>query len=185
MPKPRSQNAEPPGGRNDAGDGGLELYLVRHAIAAERGREWPDDDLRPLTTGGIRKFEKAVAGLANLKIVVNEVLTSPLVRARQTADLLSSGLPNRPPVRVLEALAPGDEPARLMEEAARVSRSRRVALVGHEPGLGELAAFLIGAERAVPFKKGGVCRIDLKSTNARSGTLVWFLTPKILRDLAD
>jgi phosphohistidine phosphatase len=186
MPKPRSRNTRPPTERNGAADGGRELYLVRHAIAAERGREWPDDTLRPLTARGMAKFERAVAGLANLKIVVDEVLTSPLVRAHQTADLLASGLSNRPPVRVLDALAPGHGPARVLEEVARVARGRRVALVGHEPGLGELAAFLIGARRAMVFKKGGVCRIDLEPGGDGSpGALVWFLTPKILRGLAE
>jgi len=186
MPKPRSRSASVPAERSPATDSGFEIYLVRHAIAAARGREWPDDDLRPLTDHGIARFEKAVAGLANLKLVVDEVLTSPLVRARQTADLLASGLPDKPPVRVLEALAPGHQPAHVVADLARVARGRRVVLVGHEPGLGELAAFLIGARRALAFKKGGACRIDLASgVKHPSGALVWFLTPKIMRDLAE
>ncbi|HET9361040.1 MAG TPA: phosphoglycerate mutase family protein, partial [Vicinamibacterales bacterium] len=69
-----------------------ELYLVRHAIAAERGEAWPDDDTRPLTERGIARFKEGVAGLGRLDAVIDEILTSPLVRARQTADLLSAGL---------------------------------------------------------------------------------------------
>jgi phosphohistidine phosphatase len=185
MPKPHLRNTRAAGERSDAEDRGRRLYLVRHAIAAERGREWPDDDVRPLTNRGIARFKNAVAGLANLNVVVDEVLTSPLVRARQTADLLASGLPDGPPVQVLEALAPGHESARVVEAVTRVARGGRIALVGHEPGLGELAAFLIGSRRAVAFRKGGVCRIDLESATAPlSGALVWFLTPKILRVLA-
>jgi len=171
--------------RRSASKEGRELYLVRHAIAAARGPEWPDDALRPLTDSGISKFKKVVEGLAAMDLVVNEVLTSPLVRARQTADLLASGLPDHPPVKVLEALTPEHAPARVFEAVARVARGRRVALVGHEPGLGELAALLIGARRTIPFKKGGVCRIDVETPVApRSGTLVWFATPRILRRLA-
>ena len=185
MPKPRSRNVRPPAVWSGARDGVREFYLVRHAIAEERGREWPDDDVRPLTARGIARFEEAVVGLASMKIVLDEVLTSPLVRARQTADLLASGLPDRPPVRVVDALAPGHNPARVAEDVARVARGRRVALVGHEPALGELAADLVGGHRASPFKKGGVCRIDLDAGADRSGVLVWFLTPKILRSLAE
>ena len=61
-----------------------ELYIVRHAIAAERGSEWPDDTKRPLTERGINRFKEVVKGLRRLDITVDEVFTSPLVRARQT-----------------------------------------------------------------------------------------------------
>ena len=71
-----------------------------------------------------------------------------------------------------------------MTQLAKVARRRRVALVGHEPDLGELAAHLIGAGRALAFKKGGVCRIDVGSLSARrAGTLVWFVPPGLLRQL--
>lgn len=185
MPKPRRRNITAPAEPPNAAAGGAELYLVRHAVAAARGSEWPDDDVRPLTDRGISRFKEAVAGLKALDVVVDEVLTSPLVRARQTADLLASGLAGRPPVRVLGALASGRSPAQVMEQVAGAVRGRRVALVGHEPALGELAAFLIGARHAIPFKKGGVCRIDVEAMASRpTGALVWLATPRILRELA-
>jgi phosphohistidine phosphatase len=106
------------------------------------------------------------------------------VRAKQTADLLAAGLPGKPTVKILDALAPGHTPGSLMAQLARTARRRRIALVGHEPSLGELAAHLIGAGRALPFKKGGVCRIDVESlTSRRPGALTWFLQPKMLRGL--
>ena len=186
MPKPRRRRASVPAERRSAAEVSRELYLVRHAIAAERGPEWLDDGRRSLTDRGVTRFRKAVAGLAALGLVVDEVLTSPLVRARQTADLLAADLPDHPPVKVLEALAPGHTPERVVQEVARVMRGRRVALVGHEPCVGELAAFLIGTRRATPFKKGGVCRIDVEFTGDHpAGTLVWFATPGMLRRLAE
>lgn len=164
----------------------VELYLVRHAIAAPRGAEWPDDDKRPLTARGVARFKEAVAGLRALGMEVDEIFTSPLVRATQTADLLAGGLTGKPPVRTLDALSPGHEPRSVLAQLARASRRRRVALVGHEPGLGELAAHLIGAGRALPFKKGGVCRIDVESLSSRrAGALAWFVTPRLLRALGD
>ena len=162
----------------------VELYLVRHAIAAERGPEWPDDSKRPLTERGIERFREIVDGLVWLDVQVDIVLTSPLVRAKQTAQYLSSGLPSRPPLSIAETLAPGHVPAEIMEAVAREARNhKRLALVGHEPDLGELAGWLLGTKRAIPFKKGGACRIDLDSVTARHGTLCWHLPPKALRKL--
>ncbi|HZJ30666.1 MAG TPA: phosphohistidine phosphatase SixA [Vicinamibacterales bacterium] len=161
-----------------------ELYIVRHAIAAERGSEWPDDTKRPLTERGINRFKEVVKGLRRLDITVDEVFTSPLVRARQTAEILASGLEGKAPVKVLDALAPGHTAASVMTQLARVAKRRRVALVGHEPELGELAAYLIGAGRALAFKKGGICRIDLGSLTSKSAaSLVWFLPPNVARQV--
>lgn len=161
-----------------------ELYLVRHAIAAERGPDWPDDDKRPLTQQGITRFKECVAGLAWLRAAIDEVVTSPLVRAAQTADLLAAGVGGQPSIRVFPELAPGHAPEEVMRRLPKVTRRRRLALVGHEPGLGELAAHLIGAGRPLAFRKGAVCRIDLESLHTgQAGALLWFLQPKVLRRL--
>jgi phosphohistidine phosphatase len=161
-----------------------ELYVVRHAIAAERGPDWPDDDKRPLTEKGISRFKEGVAGLTWLDVVLDEIFTSPLVRAKQTADLLAADIPGKPQVKLLPALAPGTGPEEVMTQLAKTARRRRIAVVGHEPGLGELAAHLLGARRPLPFRKGGVSRIDLQGlTGKRPGSLIWFVTPKMLREL--
>jgi phosphohistidine phosphatase len=161
-----------------------ELYLVRHAIAADRGSEWPDDNKRPLTERGIHRFKDEVKGLRRLDVELDEIFTSPLLRAKQTAELLAAGLEGKPPIKVLDALAPGHTPAAVMTHLARAAKRRRIAIVGHEPDLGELAAHLIGAGRALPFKKGGVCRIDMGSlTSKRAASLTWFLPPTVLRQV--
>jgi phosphohistidine phosphatase len=161
-----------------------DLYLVRHAIAAERGDEWPDDSKRPLTEAGINRFKEAVEGLAWLDVGIDEIFTSPLVRAKQTATLLAHGLGNKTSVKTLDALAPGHSPRQVMIELSRAAKRHRIALVGHEPGLGELAAHLLGSPRVLPFKKGGACQIAIQGlTSRRPGELVWFLPPKVLRRL--
>ena len=161
-----------------------DLYLVRHAIAAQRGEEWPDDSKRPLTEAGINRFKEVVEGLAWLDVDIDEIFTSPLVRAKQTATLLAHGLGNKTSVKTLDALAPGYAPRQVMNELSRMAKHHRIALVGHEPGLGELASHLIGSSRALPFKKGGVCYIAIQGlTSRRPGELVWFLPPKVLRRL--
>jgi phosphohistidine phosphatase len=162
----------------------FELYLVRHAIAAERGDQWPDDAKRPLTERGIARFKESLKGLVWLDVELDEVITSPLVRSKQTAELLAAGVAGKPIIKVLDALAPGYAPSAVVSELVKTARRRRVALVGHEPGLGELAAHLISARRPLAFKKGGICRVDLASFGSRRpGALVWFVTPKVLRKL--
>jgi len=163
-----------------------DLYLVRHAISAERGSEWPDDTKRPLTEAGISRFKEVVEGLVWLDVEIDEIFTSPLVRARQTATLLANGLANKATVKTLEALAPSHSPRSMMSELNSAAKRHRIALVGHEPGLGELAAHLIGAPRPLPFKKGGVALITVQGLTARRpGELTWFLPPKVLRRLAE
>ena len=165
--------------------GPTELYLVRHAIAAERGEDWPNDDKRPLTARGVARFKEEVDGLAKMGVAIDEIFTSPLVRAKQTAEIIAAGLPGKPAVKILDALAPGHAPGSVMAQLAKQARRRRIAIVGHEPDLGELAAHLIGAGRALPFKKGGVCRIDVESlTSRRPAALTWFVTPRLLRKIA-
>jgi phosphohistidine phosphatase len=164
--------------------GPTQLYLIRHAIAAERGPDWPDDDKRPLTERGIARFKECVKGLAWLDLQVDEIFTSPLVRAKQTADILAAGVSGKPVIKVLDALSPGHTATSVLAQLNKAARRRRIALVGHEPDLGELAAHLIGAGRALPFKKGGACRIDVESLSSRrAGALDWFVTPKVLRRL--
>jgi phosphohistidine phosphatase len=162
----------------------IELYLIRHGLAAERGREWPDDAKRPLTPSGISKLRKEAQALEAIQVAFDQIISSPLVRARQTADAFAE-MKNTPPVAISDALSPAGTPSAVMQELAKHLRKGRIALVGHEPNLGELAAYLIGAHAALEFKKGGICRIDFDVPPAKAaGMLRWFVTPKILRKLA-
>jgi phosphohistidine phosphatase len=122
--------------------------------------------------------------LAAADVELDEIFTSSLVRARQTAELLGAGLKGKPPIKLLKELEPGHGPNAVVQQLARDARKRRLALVGHEPDLGELASYLLGTKKPLPFKKGGVCRIDLAALpSTRAGTLVWMMPPKILRRL--
>ena len=156
------------------------LYLVRHAIAEPRGASWPDDALRPLSAQGRRRFAGAVAGLVKLEGVPSRILTSPYVRARQTAELLAVG-GSGSVVDVLPQLEPGQAASTLLTRLRKLGIDVGVALVGHEPDMGCLAATLLGATRPIPFKKGAICRIDVAWGRVATGTLVWFLPPVALR----
>ena len=164
--------------------GPYELYLVRHGLAEERGEAWPDDARRPLTSEGLAQMRKAVRGLARLGVVIDVVLTSPLVRARQTAEILAGGFEPKPPVTNVDSLALDSSYAAVVADLEKHARKTRIALVGHEPGMGELAARLIGSRHSIAFKKGAVCRIDVDEIPPSGpGDLRWLLTPKLLRSL--
>ena len=161
-----------------------ELYLIRHGVAAERGEAWPDDTKRPLTDEGVRRLRKIADGLAGIGVSFDVMLTSPLVRAKQTAEIIASGLNPHPPIVTTDALAPGGSYAAVLDDLAKQARRRRIALVGHEPGLGALAARLIASRHALEFMKGAVARIDVAALPPTgAGSLHWFLTPRLLRRL--
>lgn len=163
----------------------FELYLVRHAIAAERGPNYPDDRERPLTSEGIARFKQAVEGLKDFDVTLDLVVTSPLVRASHTAELLVAGIGGKPRLETLEALAPGGRMSQVLDAIAKFSkRAPHLALVGHEPDLGELAARLLRARGSIEFKKGAVCCIELDGAMPNGpGTLRWLLPPRVLRKI--
>ena len=162
----------------------LELYLIRHGMAADRGDEYPDDSKRPLTSHGISALKKEVKALAHLGVDFDLILSSPLVRTKQTAEVFSQFLPSQPSITLSDALAPAGAPAAVFQELAKHMRKARIAIVGHEPNMGELAARLIGARTPLGFKKGAICRIDFEVFPPKgAGSLRWFLPPRLLRKL--
>ena len=161
-----------------------QLFLIRHGVAEERGDAWPDDAKRPLSEDGIERFQKSARGLARLDVWLDVVLTSPLVRARQTAEIVASAFDPRPSIITIESLAPGGSYASLVADLEKHGRKTRIALVGHEPGIGELGARLIGSRHSFEFKKGAVCRIDVDEIPpVGPGDLRWFLTPKAMASI--
>lgn len=162
----------------------LALYLVRHAIAAERGEKYPNDAKRPLTSDGIARMRQAVHGFKKLDPGIDLVLTSPLVRARHTAEILMAGLSPAPAMEVLDVLAPGHSPSDVAAALTSGRLRHAIAIVGHEPDLGQLGAWLLGARQPLVFKKGGMARIDVAGLPpGKDGQLIWLATPRMLREL--
>ena len=163
----------------------LELYLIRHGVAAERGEEFPDDSKRPLTSSGIARLRKEAKALEALGVGFDHIITSPLVRTRQTADVFVEMLKSKPSLSMSDALAPAGAPTAVVQELGKHMRKPRIALVGHEPNIGELAARLIGARTPIEFKKGAICRIDFEVFPPKGiGQLRWFITPRMLREIS-
>jgi phosphohistidine phosphatase len=162
----------------------MRLYIVRHAIAQERDRQrWPDDAKRPLTADGRRRFLKAATGLAGVLPRNAALLTSPFVRAWQTAELLADAAKLKK-ARHVDELAAG-QPLHKIFDLLRARREQDVIVVGHEPDLGRLLGAAVagqGAKLGVEFKKGGAACVQFQGPAAPGrGVLLWMLPPRVLR----
>ncbi len=160
------------------------LYIIRHAWAVERDDPaCPEDSLRPLTPEGRERFGRLVQVLAERGFAPGLIATSPLVRCRQTAEIVSELIDGRPAVVARDELAPGSDLAGLLAWTNRqLDRQREIAWVGHVPDVEYLAGDLIGASRgATRFAKGGVAAIQFDgSVEHGAGTLWWLVTAKLL-----
>jgi len=165
----------------------MNLYLLRHGIATagdESGIE--SDSERPLTPKGIKRMRKSAKGLQHLGIAFDAILTSPLIRARQTAEIVAEALGLEAQLQEISGLAPDSSVENLLFGLTRFQNRDHLLLVGHQPLLGKTAAFLLhGKERSsldIALKKGGICAIEIDSLPpAEPGTLHWLLAPKHLR----
>lgn len=156
----------------------LSVYLVRHAQAEPRGPRWPDDARRPLTARGRQRFKTLLRDPAVRRASFDVVLTSPLVRAAQTSEMLAEARRVPPPVRACRALEPGGRPEDVARALARGRNWSAVALVGHEPDLSRFFAYLTGQPAPIPFRKGGVWRLRVQTPVAPGrGRLVWARWP--------
>src|SRR2546422_7611941 len=122
----------------------MRIHLLRHAIAGPRDpRRYPADSDRPLTHEGRRKMARAARGMRALGLRFDLVLTSPFVRARQTARIVATSLSPRPPRRALRPLSPGGGAGGVFAALASIPADASVLLVGHEPHLSRLAGAII------------------------------------------
>ena len=162
------------------------VYILRHAIAVERGTTGYHNDDRPLTDEGKNKMAKAAKGIGKLVERVDVILSSPLVRAYDTAKIAAKALAAEQKLEVCTNLLPGTSVKNLLSYMSKFKGLESVMVVGHEPDLGLFASALLGAEDSiVEFKKGSLCAIEVSTLPPRSkGKLVWHLQPKHLRSMA-
>lgn len=156
----------------------MKVFFLRHGQAGDP-EEWKGDDAaRPLTDDGKTRMAREAKTLAKLGIKVDSLLSSPLVRAKQTADIVGDALGVRGAVED-ERLAPGFGLDKLAAIVADHSREDAIMLVGHEPGFSETIGALVGGAR-IDLKKGGLAYVEVTAGSAISGELVWLLPPKLL-----
>jgi phosphohistidine phosphatase len=162
----------------------MDLYIVRHGIAVDReDPQCPPDPERYLTEEGIEKTKQVAKGVAALGAVPDVLLSSPYVRAMQTAEIFAIALDYpKEKIRRSDLLLPGGEPSLLFRELAKDKQSSVIFLFGHAPHLDDVLATSLGSKHHLTaLKKGGVALVELKRVSPPSGQLVWLASPKLLR----
>ena len=156
----------------------IHLYIIRHAEAVERDTGGYADEQRPLTERGQLQSQSLAKTFIARQIAVDCVVSSPLVRAMQTAHILASAWTPGCELTVCEQLAPGGK-KRKLSRLIRELPGKSIALVGHEPDLSHYAAWLIGSKKArLDLTKAGIIYVRCEGDLGKgSGALVWMLTP--------
>src|SRR5262245_37985794 len=164
----------------------MDCILMRHDIAVER-EEWNGTDHdRPLTDRGAKRVAEVAAGMQWMEAHPGPILSSPLVRAVESAKIVHDVLKVRSTVRLIDELVPGATPERLLTVLQRLPPETCVLCIGHEPHLSSAAGLMLAARvsPAFPFKKAGACLIELVvPVKPGKGILRWWMEPKQLRAL--
>jgi phosphohistidine phosphatase len=162
----------------------MELYIVRHGIAIDREEpKSPPDPERFLTEQGIEKTRQVAKGVAALGVEPDLMISSPYVRAMQTAEIFAAQFEYpKQKIRSTDLLKPGTEPMLFYKELSKDKDSATVFCFGHAPQLDDLIAAALGLKHPVTaLKKAGIALLDLKRISPPSGELAWLATPKLLR----
>ncbi|HWQ14084.1 MAG TPA: phosphohistidine phosphatase SixA [Roseiflexaceae bacterium] len=154
----------------------MEIYFLRHGIAEDRAADGTDG-ARRLTAEGVAKLEASEPGLRRLRVRPELLLTSPLTRARETAEVVGRLLGLAP--EVAGELAPGCDATRLLRLLEARPRVERVMVVGHEPDFSQMIGALTGGR--VEMKKGALACVELLAPASSRGTLAWLVPPRGLR----
>ena len=165
----------------------MQLYIVRHGIAIDReDPKCPPDPERYLTEEGVEKTRQVAKGVAALGATAELLLSSPYVRAMQTAEIFASELDYaKQKIRRTDLLLLGAEPSLLFRELARDKQVSSIFLFGHAPQLDDIIATALGSKRHITsLKKAGVALVELNRLSPPIGLLAWLATPKILRRVA-
>ena len=168
----------------------MNLYILRHAIALERGVEYHGADAdRPLSEKGRKKMLKIARGMKALELSFDVIVSSPFARARETAELAAHELALAGVLEYSPHLESGGDPAKLIADlAGRVPLPENILLVGHEPQLSHLVSVLLCGEASmeIALKKGGLCKLEVATLRyARCAALQYLLTPSQLASIAD
>jgi len=161
------------------------IYLVRHGIAVPQGTPGVKEEERPLTPEGETEMSRIANGLRRLKIKPDRIVTSPLPRAKRTAQIIAATLGREDRLEIADILTSGSPPA-VIKQWLTTRPEKRIMLVGHNPDFSELLGLLIGlseSQMAFDLKKGGVAALNADGLGRFE--LHWLTTPKLFRVLSD
>jgi phosphohistidine phosphatase len=164
----------------------MKIHVLRHGIAVNRNDlDVENDAERPLTPRGKRQLRQAAAAMKKMGLRFDLVLSSPYLRAKQTAEIVAESLKLTKRLKLSDALAPDGSPKNLIRQLNESKPApENVLLVGHEPYLSCLISLLTtgGMDLAMDFKKGGLCKLEIeKLSHGRFATLAWLLTPRQMK----
>jgi phosphohistidine phosphatase len=166
----------------------MNLILIRHADAGERdAKRWPDDDLRPVSAVGRERQLTCAAAMQRMGIRFDHLISSPLLRARETAEIVAEAYGFEGEIVVSDAMGPDCTARGIAAFLGAYANGDRVALVGHEPSFSSLAAALIGrsADARIALRKSGVIGITFEGLAAPgAGELEYLLRPKLMKKRA-
>jgi len=157
----------------------LKLYFLRHGQAGSRHDWHEDDSLRPLTVEGRKRMKREATAIWKLKLPLDLILSSPLVRASQTAEIVANAQGSTARLITDDRLAPGFGPKDLAAIVAEHAVAQGLMLVGHEPDFSETIGQLTGGGQ-LAMKKGALACVELDDSASLKGTLVWLIPPKAL-----
>jgi phosphohistidine phosphatase len=166
----------------------MNIYLLRHGIAAAIGQENNfRDEQRALTPEGIDKMRQAAQGLKRLQVAFDVIAASPLIRARQTAEIVAEALKFRQPLDEWDELAPEGAVDAVLRRLHDFRECKSVLLVGHQPSIGCVTSYLVfgDARVSLPFKKGAVFCVQANDPPPWAGELLWMLPSRMLRQIAE
>jgi len=161
----------------------MTVYFLRHASAGKSYANAKRDERRPLDENGILQARYIGRLLSNLEIQLDQIISSPLKRAMQTASLAANELAFETGIQIDAALRPESEYEQFQDLLARYSKYEAIMIVGHNPSMSEFLSKAISANSGaahVDFKKGAVAKVEM---TGRNGTLEWLITPKIARTI--
>ncbi len=165
----------------------MDLYFLRHGSAAEKGRDYPEDSLRPLIPAGVKETRAVAKGMRRLGVRPDLILSSPFVRARETAKIVAKILGVSGKLEYSNHLAPGSLFSELVQDLKGREGLKNILLVGHEPFLGRLIGYwTTGRDEAfVALKKSGLCKLETEGVrNGRCAMLKWLMTSRQLQWIA-
>lgn len=165
----------------------MNLYIIRHALAEEEDSSG-DDSQRALTEKGRKKMRQIAKGLRILGTDFDMILSSPYLRAKETAEIVGDVFKMKKEVAMSDNLVPMGDPDLLIAEINEKYSVDSLAIIGHEPYLSTLISLLVakGSPVDMTLKKGGVCRLSIDDLHhSRTATLEWLLTPGVLVEISE
>ena len=166
----------------------MDIFILRHGIAVERGTKgFENDSERPLTPKGKRQLYKSAGAMRKMKLRFDLILSSPYERARRTAEIVADELKLRKRLKFSDLLKYESDPLDLIAQLAKLKPApKELLFVGHEPYLSRLISRLVSGDEsmAMDLKKGGLCKLEAEKLHVRKrAQLAWLLTPRQMKSM--